>query len=69
MGILHLLGYLLAIVGGLWLLVVAFRTSILWGLACFIPFGGLIFALLHLEESKAPFLTALAGVAIMFLTR
>jgi hypothetical protein len=29
MGILHLLGYLLAIVGGLWLLVVAFRTSIL----------------------------------------
>lgn len=69
MGILHLLGLLLAIVGGLWLLVVAFRTSLIWGLVCFIPLGSLVFVLLHLEESKAPFLTSLAGVAIMFLAR
>jgi hypothetical protein len=59
------LGALLCVVGGLWLLVVAFTESILWGLASlFIPFVILIFALTHWERSQKPFLIYLAGAIL-----
>lgn len=66
---LHLVGEIIALIGGLWLLIVAFRTSILWGLACFIPFVSLIFVFTHWEESKAPFLTSLLGAILIVFTR
>jgi hypothetical protein len=66
MQILGVLGLILAVVGGVWLLITAFRVSALWALACFIPFGGLIFVALHWEESKGAFLTGLAGAALIF---
>ena len=69
MGILTMLGYGLAIIGGLWLLILAFQTSILWGLACFIPFGGLVFVLLHWQESKGAFFTSLAGTLLIIFSR
>ena len=40
------------------MLILAFQTSILWGLACFIPLGGLVFVLLHWQESKGAFFTS-----------
>ncbi|MEO8000615.1 MAG: hypothetical protein ABI644_01980 [Arenimonas sp.] len=63
---LAMLGLLIAAVGGIWLLVITFQTSILWGLASlFIPIVSLIFVIMHWEETKKPFLIELAGIAIM----
>jgi hypothetical protein len=56
------IGILLSVVGGIWLLITAFQESVGWGLACmFLPIVSLIFVFLHWEESKRPFLIGLAG--------
>lgn len=60
-------GVIVSIIGGLWLLIMAFQTSVLWGLAClFIPFVSLIFVFTHWEEAKPAFLTSLGGAALVF---
>ena len=47
--ILSLIGLIVSVVGLIWLLVVAFRTHLLWRLAClFIPFASLIFLVFSL---------------------
>ena len=69
MEIFKVIGMILALIGGLWLLVTAFRVSILWGLVCLIPFGGLVFVVTHWDESKEPFLTSLVGCVIIAFTR
>jgi hypothetical protein len=57
-----IVGGILSIVGGIWLLVVAFKESVWWGLGSFfIPFVGLIFAIMHWQVAKKPFLISLAG--------
>jgi hypothetical protein len=66
--ILLLLGWLVSIVGGIMLLVVAFKESILWGLGCiFIPFVALIFIVMHWEQSKKPFFIELAGAVLVII--
>ena len=56
------LGIILSVVGGLWLLITAFQESVLWGFGCLIvPIVSLIFVFLHWEESRKPLLIALAG--------
>jgi len=70
MEILVIIGMALCVIGGLWLLVLAFQTSVLWGLAyLFIPFASLIFAITHWEEARGAFLTSLAGVAMIVVAR
>jgi hypothetical protein len=69
MEIVRVIGMILALIGGLWLLVTAFRVSILWGIVCLIPFGGLVFVVTHWEEGKEPFLTSLVGGVIIAFTR
>jgi len=62
------LGLLLAVVGGIWLLVLAFKKSLVWGLASF--FIGpvlLVFAIMHWEVSKKPFLIWLAGFVLIII--
>lgn len=62
-----LLGVLVVIVGNVWFLGEAFRTSILWGLGCiFVPFVSLIWLVGNWDRGRAPFLTGLAGGAVMF---
>jgi hypothetical protein len=52
--------------GGLWLLVVAFQESVLWGLGClFIPIVSLIFVIMHWDEAGKLFLISLAGSIAM----
>lgn len=64
-GVLFIVGAILSGIGGLWLLVVAFQESVLWGLACwFIPFVALYFVATHWEETKTPFLMNLGGVLV-----
>ncbi|MBI1785514.1 hypothetical protein HYR69_10255 [Candidatus Sumerlaeota bacterium] len=66
-GILAIAGLLAAVVGGLWMMVEAFKTSVLWGLAyIFIPFASLIWLVTHWEEGKRPFLIGLAGGILIF---
>jgi hypothetical protein len=71
--ILNLIGGLIGLAGGIWLIVVAFKESILWGILCFIPCVNIIFALTHWEKAKKPFLVLLVGAALAsvgsYLTR
>lgn len=64
-GLLVVLAVLLSLVSfaaTIWLAVVAFRKSVLWGLGTlFVPFCALVFAALHWQEAKKPFLVGMAS--------
>jgi hypothetical protein len=63
--ILMILGVILAIVGGIGILIVAFRESVGWGIGCLIlPIVSLVFVVMHWEETKKPFLLNLAGTIL-----
>jgi len=58
---------------GIWMLVLSFRTSVMWGLAVlFLPFAVVVFAIVHWQECKKPFLwymgTSVAGFMLIFMT-
>lgn len=58
---------LVSLVGGVMMLVAAFRESALWGLAVmFIPFASFVFLFLHWDRAKTPFLVSLAGAGLAF---
>ena len=66
---LAILGIILAVVGGIGMLIVAFRESVLWGIGCFlIPLVSLIFVISHWEEAKKPFLIQVCGVALILVS-
>jgi hypothetical protein len=66
--ILVIVGTVIYLIGGIWLIVKAFQESILWGLgSLFIPLVGLVFAIMHWAECKKPFLYALAGFVLIIL--
>lgn len=59
------IGVLVALVGGIMLLVAAFRQSVLWGLiVLFAPAGNIIYTCVHWAEAKAGFLLSLAGTVV-----
>lgn len=59
------IGLLISIVCGLWMLVLQFQTSILWGLGCLvIPFVSLIWLIMYWDAGKKPFLISLVGVLL-----
>jgi hypothetical protein len=63
-----LIGWLVSLVGGIMLLIVAFKENILWGLGCiFVPFVALIFIVMHWEASKKPFFIELAGAVLVII--
>lgn len=62
------LGVILSLVGSLWIVVNAFRTSVLWGLgSLFVPFVSLIFALLNFAGNKIPLLLCVIGMVLCFM--
>jgi hypothetical protein len=62
------LGVILSFVGSLWIVVNAFRTSVLWGLgSLFIPLVSLIFAIMNFAENKIPLLLCLLGMVLCFM--
>jgi hypothetical protein len=62
------LGWILAMGGGLWFLIVAFQDSALEGLLCFlVPFYSLYYLITHFEETKRPFFVQLAGMGLAML--
>lgn len=63
-----ILGSIVAIIGGVWMLILAFQESILIGLAyMFIPFFSIYFAITRWQYAKIPFIINLAGIALMLL--
>lgn len=66
--ILVVVGALIALVFGIQLLIVAFQTSLLWGLGyLFVPFVGLIFVIVNWDVAKKPFLRGLLGIPVYLL--
>jgi hypothetical protein len=54
---LMLFGNIGILIFGIWILVIAFKESVLWGLGCiFVPFVALIFVAKNWEKTKGPFL-------------
>ncbi|MBI2919832.1 MAG: hypothetical protein HYY18_01970 [Planctomycetes bacterium] len=61
-----IIGLVIMLVGGIWLLIEAFKESVLWGLGClFIPIVSLIFVILHWDKAGKPFLIQVVG-AVLF---
>ncbi|GAC1332717.1 MAG: hypothetical protein NVSMB17_12210 [Candidatus Dormibacteria bacterium] len=61
-------GAIVSLVGGIMLLIAAFRASIWWGLgSIFVPFVSLIFVITHWATSRRPFFIQLAGVVLVFV--
>jgi hypothetical protein len=64
-GILVGIGYLAAMIGGIWIIVIAFQDSVLWGLgSLLIPLVALVFVIQHWEETKKPFLIEIGGIVL-----
>ncbi len=62
-GILLFIGFVIFLLYGIRILIMAFQKSVLWGLALLlIPFAQLVFILLHWSETKSPFLKSLLGI-------
>ncbi len=61
-----LVGVVIGSIAGIWLLIEAFRVSILWGLASiFIPLVPIIFVILHWDRARKPFLWSLLGTVLI----
>ena len=61
--ILLVIGFLIALVYGIQLLIVAFRESIWWGLgSIFIPLVSLIFVIMYWPQAKSPFRRGLLAI-------
>lgn len=61
-----MLGTALLLIGGIWLIVEAFKTSILWGLGCLlITPVSLIFTFVHWDRASNPFILQLIGLALV----
>ncbi|PWT99924.1 MAG: hypothetical protein C5B53_04745 [Candidatus Melainabacteria bacterium] len=65
LGVFGLAALVTCLVGAIWLLVIAFRTHVGWGLAfLFIPFAAIAFVVTHWSTARKPFLCLLGGMAI-----
>ena len=61
-------GGILTIVGAIWLLVVTFQISVLWGIgSLLIPIVSLIFVFMNWQATKKPFLIQLVGLALIVI--
>ena len=66
--LLYWVGIIISAFGGIWLLVVAFQESVLWGLGClFVPIVSLVFVIMHWEKGGKPFLISLGGGVIALI--
>ncbi len=67
MSTMFMVGIAIAAIGGIWLLVLAFRESFIWGIGFIIvPFVSLIFVALHWGKAWKPFLINVVGGALIF---
>ena len=58
-----LIGTIISLIYGIQLIIIAFQTSILWGLVyLLVPFGALVFVIVHWEDASYPFLRSLLAI-------
>jgi hypothetical protein len=57
---------LVAIMASIAVLIIAFHVSVGWFIACFLPFGKIVFAIRHWEEARGAVLTYFLGLGMMF---
>ena len=63
-----LIGMLLVLIGGIWLLVVTFKQGVLWGLGSLVvPVVSIAFVCVYWNESKKPFLLQIAGLVLIVI--
>ncbi len=56
--------------GGIWLVVMAFQDSLLWGFGCLlIPFCVIVYAAMHWSDAKKPLLLYVIGGLIATIGR
>ena len=66
---LTMIGLILALVGSIWVIVVAFQKSLLWGFgSLFVPFVSLIFVITHWNKASEPFLVQIIGSVLLILS-
>ena len=57
-----------SMIAAVWLLVVAFKRSMLWGLAVmFVPFANIVFVVKNWDDAKKPFLINLGALTAAFM--
>ena len=63
-----MIGMGVMLVGGIWILIEAFKESILWGIGCLLlaPVS-IVFVFMHWDVSKKPFLIHLGGLGIAII--
>ncbi|MEJ6727772.1 MAG: hypothetical protein QNK83_01225 [Akkermansiaceae bacterium] len=67
-GILMLIGFVIALIFGIKLLIIAFKESVLWGIgSLLVPFVSLIFIAMHWDKCKGPFLKYLICIPFFIL--
>jgi hypothetical protein len=65
---LYVTGILIALICDIWIVVLAFQESVLWGLGClFLPVVGIVFAIMYWDTAHKPFLISLGGAALAFV--
>ena len=65
---LHILGWVLSCLGGLWIIVLAWEKDVWWGAGCFLlPFVQWFYVGLHWKESKHAFMLQVSGLAVLVL--
>jgi hypothetical protein len=63
------IGYALFFLGGIWIIVLAWQDSIIWGLGClFLPVLQLFYIGLNWKKSKNAFFLLLAGFGAIFIS-
>ena len=64
---LALVGALLAVIGNVWIVVLAFRTGLLWGVGCLLlPPLGLVYCAVNFRKTWKPLVVAIIGLAMFF---
>ncbi|MGA9482905.1 MAG: hypothetical protein WBV48_13330 [Candidatus Acidiferrales bacterium] len=62
------IGYLLAFLGSLWIIILGWQRNILWGVICFlVPIVQLVYVAAHWKESKDAFFLQIAGLVLVIL--
>jgi hypothetical protein len=65
---LMVIGLIVAGIGGIWLIVLAFKESAIWGICVmFVPLASFIFACIHFAESKWALLINVAGWVLIYV--
>lgn len=62
----YYLGIALCVIGGLWIVINAFRKSIWWGLgSLIIPLVALVYAIMNFAENKIPLAIYVVGIILL----